>query len=77
MQVTSIKCGMLDSFYDTFQACAESGFAGPDSSPPVEMIEIGPLIKENTVSSKQGDAGKLGYSKYFFFRKILLSSSPM
>nr|XP_019705685.1 uncharacterized protein LOC105044003 isoform X2 [Elaeis guineensis] len=52
---------MLDSFYDTFQAFAECGFAGPDSAPPVEMIEIGPLIKENTVSSNKGVAGELGY----------------
>ncbi|XP_038973841.1 protein NO VEIN-like isoform X1 [Phoenix dactylifera] len=60
--VTSIKCGMLDSFYDAFQAIAECGFTAPDSAPSVEIIETGPLIKENTVSSNKGGAGELGYS---------------
>ncbi|WOL09515.1 hypothetical protein Cni_G18268 [Canna indica] len=47
--ITSIKHGLVDSLYDTFQAFGESEFSNPKSAS--EMIDIEPANKENAISN--------------------------
>ncbi|XP_058085497.1 protein NO VEIN isoform X2 [Magnolia sinica] len=59
--VTSMKHGMWDSLYDTFQAIGEHGFVSPGSTQCTEMIDIGPSSKRDTVPKNEENITKPGY----------------
>lgn len=46
IQVSSIKCGMWDSIYDTLQAITQNEFTTTiDKDPKYESISVEPVVK--------------------------------
>ncbi|KAL6008258.1 hypothetical protein ACLOJK_033764 [Asimina triloba] len=60
--VNSIKRGMWDSLYDTFEAIGESGFVGPAATQYTEMIDIGPSSRKDAVQNSKEHISKLQFS---------------
>lgn len=53
----TVKHGVVDSLYDTFQSFGESEFSNPRSAFSAEMIDVGPANKGKTASNAVESTG--------------------